>query len=371
MIFVEVVAMDSAKIQAILDCPPPPGSTQVMWGFLGLVCYYRKFVHNYGTIAAPLMTLLKKDNFSWDDAAAAAFAALKTAVTTAPVLAMPNFAKTFIVECDASSHSFSAILVQEGHPVAFFSRPVAPRHRALTAYEREPIGLVQAVRHWHPYLWGWYFIVKTDHYSLKYLFDQCLATIPQHHWTGKLLGFDFSVEYRSGATNNITDALSRRDNEETELLAISAPRFDFIDRLRHAQAMDTVLSTVHAELRIGTRVAPWAVVDDMVTFDGRLNIPPASPLLQEILVVIHDDGHEGVHRTLHRICHDFHFPNMHRLVQDYVRACVTCQRYKSEHLQPAGLLQPLSVPSVVWADIDLDFVEALPGCTARCSSSLW
>jgi hypothetical protein len=175
--------------------------------------------------------------------------ALKTAVTTASVLAMPNFAMLFIVECDASSHRFGPVLVQDRHPVAFFSRPVTPRHRALAAYERELIGLVQAVRHWRPYLWGRHFTVKTDHYSLKYLLDQRLATIPQHHWVEKLLGFDFSVEYRSGATNTVVDVLSRRDTEEGTMLAISAPRFDFIDRLCHAQATDPELAAIHVELR--------------------------------------------------------------------------------------------------------------------------
>jgi hypothetical protein len=244
--------------------------------------------------------------------------------------------------------------------VAFFSRPIAPRHRALAAYERELIGLVQAVRHWRPYLWGRCFVVKTDHYSLKYLLDQRLATIPQHHWVGKLLGFDFTVEYRSGATNVVADALSRRDTEEGELLVISAPRFDFIARLRHAQALDPALASIHDAVRAGTRAAPWGVTDGMVTYDGRLYIPPASPLLPEIVAAVHDDGHEGVHRTLHRLRRDFHFPNMRGLVQDFVRACATCQRFKSEHLHPAGLLQPLPVPSAVWADIGLDFIEALP-----------
>jgi hypothetical protein len=136
--------MDPAKVQAIHEWPAPR-SARAVRGFLGLVGYYRKFVHNYGAIAVPLTALLKKEGFSWDDAAAAAFMALKAAVTSAPVLTMPDFAKLFTVECDASTLGFGAVLVQEGHPVAFFSRSVAPRHRSLAAYECELIGLVQAV----------------------------------------------------------------------------------------------------------------------------------------------------------------------------------------------------------------------------------
>jgi hypothetical protein len=112
---------------------------------------------------------------------------------------------------------------------------VVPRHRSLAAYERELIGLVLVVRHWRAYLWVRRFIIKTDHYSLKYLLDQRLATISQHHWVGKLLSFDFAVEYKSGVSNTVADALSHRDTEEDtmgELHVVSAPRFDFIARLR-------------------------------------------------------------------------------------------------------------------------------------------
>lgn len=117
-----------------------------MQAFLGLAGYYRLFIRNYGTIAAPLTRLLRKDGFSWSVEAEAAFRALQRALTTAPVLQLPAFDKPFIVECDASGSGFGAVLHQGGGPVAFFSRPIAPRHGKLAAYERELIGLVQAVR---------------------------------------------------------------------------------------------------------------------------------------------------------------------------------------------------------------------------------
>jgi hypothetical protein len=81
------------------------------------------------------------------------------------------------------------------------SRPMAPCHAKLAAYKRELIGLVHAIPHWQPYLWGRHFRVRTDHHSLKYLLYQRLSAIPQHHWVSKLLGYDFEVEFRLGRLN--------------------------------------------------------------------------------------------------------------------------------------------------------------------------
>ena len=100
---------------------------------------------DYGTLAAPLTNLLRKNAFLWTEAADAAFAALKTALSAAPVLHLPDFDNEFFVDCDASGSGFGAVLHQGAGPVAFFSRPFAARHLKVAAYERELIGLVQAV----------------------------------------------------------------------------------------------------------------------------------------------------------------------------------------------------------------------------------
>jgi hypothetical protein len=77
-----------------------------------------------------------------------ASAALQRALTMGPVLQMPDFDMSFVVDCDASSIGFGAVLHQGEGPLTFFSRPFTARHHKLAAYERELIGLVQAVRHW-------------------------------------------------------------------------------------------------------------------------------------------------------------------------------------------------------------------------------
>jgi hypothetical protein len=264
VISAEGVAMDADKI-AMVASWPAPRSARALRGFLGLAGYYRKFIRDFGIIAAPLTCLLWRDTFAWDDEADAAFLALKGALTTGLVLQMPDFDRVFTVDSDASGAGFGAVLHQGAGPLAFFSKPFAARHLKLAAYEQELIGSVQDVWHWRPYLWGRHFLVRTDHYSLKYLLDQRLSMVPQHQWVSKLFGFDFVMEYRPGRLNTVADALSRRDTEAliegaaatVAAAALSGPSFAYIDDVQRATATVPDAMLLQERLRAGELDTPW------------------------------------------------------------------------------------------------------------------
>jgi transposase InsO family protein len=353
------VAMDGDKVAAVASWPQP-ASARGLRGFLGLAGYYRRFIKDFGTMAAPLTQLLRKDNFRWSDDATAAFTALKTALATAPMLHLSDFTKPFMVDCDASSTGFGAVLHQGAGALAFYSKPFAARHMKVAAYERELIGLVQAVRHWRPYLWGRRFVVRTDHYALKYMLDQRLSTVPQHQWISKLFGFDFSVEYRPGRQNTVADALSRRELlEEPSLVALSGPSFTLYDELRVELQADEHLRHLRDTITEACGV-PWHVEAGLILYGSRVYVSATSDALLAVLQLAHTAGHEGVQKTLQRLRLNFVVDHDRAIVRDYVRACAVCQHNKTEALHPAGLLQPLDVPSQVWSDISLDFVEGLP-----------
>ena len=156
----EGVKVDPKKIQAMQEWPQPK-TLKSLRGFLGLTGYYRKFVRNYGRIAKPLTQLLKKNSFFWNEEAQQAFTALKTAMCSTPVLALPDFTKTFVIESDASGTGIGAVLMQEGRPLAFTSQQLSGNHLGQSTYEKEMMAILHAVETGRPYLLGRRFQICT------------------------------------------------------------------------------------------------------------------------------------------------------------------------------------------------------------------
>jgi len=146
------VATDPDKVQAVLQWPTPT-SIKELRSFLGLAGYYRCFVRHFGMLSWPLTDLLKKGAlFVWTEVQEQSFSALKKALTSAPVLAMPNFSKPFVIETDASGTGVGAVLMQQGHPLAFLSKCLSPRLQGMSIYEKEYLAILMAVEQWRSYL---------------------------------------------------------------------------------------------------------------------------------------------------------------------------------------------------------------------------
>lgn len=353
------VAVDPAKIQAVIDWPTPT-TTKGIRGFLGLAGYYRKFIRHFGHIAAPLTKLLSKEGFNWNEAADTAFQELKQRLTSSPVLSLPDFTQRFVLECDASGKGIGAVLTQNNLPIAYFSEALRGSALAWSTYEKEMLAVVKAIKKWRPYLLGKRFTVRTDHKSLKYLLEQRITTPAQTRWLPKLLGYDYEIEYKRGIENQGADALSRV--VEFQLLSISLPRSDWWPILKKEINQDPFFES----LRQGNSVYSTTnlIWQDGVYFKkGRIFLSPTSTLIPQVLGNCHSSpigGHFGFHKTMTRIKQSFLWPRMRQTIKEFLQQCDVCQRNKNDSMKPAGLLQPLPIPMRVWTDISMDFIEGLP-----------
>ena len=203
-----------SKVQAVRDYPRSTNATEVR-SFLGLVGYYRRFVRGFSTIANPLFNLERRaTQFYWGTDCEAAFNELKTKLTTAPILAFPNFDVQFTLTTDASNHNLGAILFQtyEGkeYVVAYQVGYVLQKaERNYSTIQKEVFALVWAVGHFRPYLFRRSFALITNHCPLTWLNTTKEPRGRLARWLLHLSEFDWSIQLKPGRQNTNADALSR------------------------------------------------------------------------------------------------------------------------------------------------------------------
>ncbi|GJV92698.1 retrotransposable element Tf2 [Tanacetum coccineum] len=189
---------------------PIPSTLKQLRGFLGLTGYYKRFIKHFASLSKPLTQLLKKNAFKWAQEAQLSFEALKKAMMEAPVLGLLDFNEPFVIETYASGVGLGALLQQKGHPNAYLSKTLSPKHQSWSTYEKEFLAVLMALEKWRRYLLDRHFIIKTGHFSLQYLMDQRITTPTQMKWLPKLMRYDYEVvSYKKGLGNGAVDALSR------------------------------------------------------------------------------------------------------------------------------------------------------------------
>lgn len=204
------VEPDPDKIAAVRNTPAPKNVAEVR-SFLGLANYYKRFVRGFSEIAQPITRLTHKDvSFLWTHECEHAFNRLKTALTSAPILAFPHFGLPFELHTDASDIGIGAVLVQhvdgKEHVIAYFSQALSRSERNFATGDKEALAVYEAIRHFRPYLHGRSFRVLTDHRPLK-SGKTNLGRLAR--WHLELQDYDFVIDVRPGKHNGDADALSR------------------------------------------------------------------------------------------------------------------------------------------------------------------
>ncbi|GJZ17220.1 putative mitochondrial protein [Tanacetum coccineum] len=316
------------KIQTMVDWPVPTTLKQSR-GFLGLTGYYRRFVKSYASISLPLSALLKKNAF------------------------------------DASGVGIGVVLQQKGHPIAFLSKTLAPKHQALSTYEKEFLAVIQVLKKWRGYLLDRHFIIKTDHYSLKYLLDQRITTPAQMKWLPKLIGFDYEIVYKKGTENVVVDALSRIHGQiEFLQMDVTALSSELYDKIQKGWNKDSQLKAKIEKLQSNSCTSKhYSWSNGQLLRKGKLVVSNDETLRNDLTQHFYNGptgGHSGMQTTTKRMGSLLHWKKMRNHIKQYIRQCDTCQRFKPKLVPYPGLLQPLPIPSRVWTEISMYFIDGLP-----------
>ncbi|KAE8251740.1 hypothetical protein A4X03_0g6325, partial [Tilletia caries] len=214
------IMVDEERTRAVREFPVSTTAKEAL-RFYAMASWYRKFVENFATRAKPVNEAIHSEPFRWSEKQQQAFDDLKRALTTAPILRRPDYARPFILDVDASAAGFGAALIQlqedgKEHPVVYISRKTKSPETRYGATDLElqcVVWAVWAVSKLAHYIDGSHLTVRSDHQALKYLWD-----LKSEAPTGRLqrlalalapLRDKIKVEYRKGSFNNVADALSR------------------------------------------------------------------------------------------------------------------------------------------------------------------
>ncbi|KAI4889192.1 hypothetical protein NFI96_012963 [Prochilodus magdalenae] len=365
----EGVVMDDRKITAVANWPIP-NSIRELQKFLGFANFYRRFIRNFSSVAAPLTSLLKGNakRLVWNPQAGSAFEELKRRFTTAPLLQHPDPTKPFVVEVDASNVGVGAVLSQRSgeppklRPVAYFSHKLSPAERNYGIGDKELLAIKLAFDEWRHWLEGaqYPFLVLTDHKNLEYLRSAKRLNSRQARWSLFFSRFNFQITYRPGTRNTKADALSRIfENEPSEPpaskpilepnIVLSPVRWEIDDEIDRLNMVEPVPETCPTD----RLYVPAQVRDRLVTW--------AHTSLTS--------GHPGETRTYQLLSGKYWWESMSKDVHRFVSSCSTCSQCKTPRALPAGKLMPLPIPARPWSHLAVDFVTDLPDSEGKHRNS--
>ncbi|XP_003740380.1 uncharacterized protein K02A2.6-like [Galendromus occidentalis] len=381
----------AGNMRAIEDLPEPRNASQIK-SVLGTTSFYMRCVPNFSTIAEPLRRLLKADSpFVWGKEQGDAFKKLKNEIVNAKPLAVFDHTKETIVATDASNVGCGACLLQvhaDGErPVSFASCALSDAQMKYSAGEKEALAVVFAVERWRIFLYGRRFRVRTDHQALVALLGSTTsvrASMRIARWAERLREYNFSVEYKPGANNNVPDMLSRLPtNERFQTQGDDDKVIAFLEGLLKpisymeiaAQSeSDTELINVRKWLITNNRELVkrvwWPIiaelsVENMIVMRSNRVVLPVS-LRQRAIDIAHRDAHQGIVRTKQRLRQIYWWPGMDSDTELAIKNCGICSSSERTATARTAPIVTTPWPSSAWERLAVDIRGPDSSCGLQC-----
>ncbi|GJW26964.1 putative reverse transcriptase domain-containing protein [Tanacetum coccineum] len=269
---------------------------------------------------------------------------IKQKLCSAPILALPEGSKDFIVYCDASYKGLGVVLMQREKVIAYASRQLKVHEKNYTTHDLELGSVVFALKIWRHYLYRTKCTVFTDHKSLQHILDQKELNMRQRHWLELLSDYDCDIRYHPGKSNVVADTL------RPQVKALKP------ENLKNEDVGGMIRKDIPKE-----RLEPRA--DGTLCLHGRSWLPCYGDLRSVIMHESHKSKysiHPGSEKMYQDVKKQYWWPNMKADIAAYVSKCLTCARVKAEHQRPSGLLVQPAIPEWKWDNIMMDFITKLP-----------
>jgi hypothetical protein len=224
------------------------------------------------------------------------------------LLSLPNFFKTFEIECDASGVGIGVVLMQEGRPIAYFSEKLSRATLNYPTYDKELYALVRALEMWQHCLWPKEFMIHTEHESLKHLKGQHKLNKRHARWVEFIETFPYVIRYKQGKENVVADVLSCR----YALLSTLDAKLLGFEHITELYAEDHEFCEEYRACENLIASGKFFRLDGFLFRENKLCVPNCS--MRELLVQESHGGglmgHFGVAKTLAILQDHFYWPHM-------------------------------------------------------------
>lgn len=363
---------DPDKIRSILEYQNPTTRKEVK-RFLGTCSWFRRFIPNFSTVAAPLNKLTSSGKnapkFIWSSEANASFIKLKELLVTTPILACPDFSLPFSVHCDASNYGIGAMLTQEHDGkesvIAYMSKSLNKNERNYSTTERETLAVITALEHWRCYLDnGKQFTIYTDHAALKWFLRLSNPSGRLARWSVRLSSFDFVIKHKKGKENVVPDLLSRPNYDNgvnfTTPITLSSPT-DIYNKiyLGCQNNPDQYPNyTIKANILYRCTYTQNSLNNDFIW----KKVPPPDERF-DLIKNSHGSAtepHLGIFKTYKKLALLYYWSGMFKDIASIISNCDTCIAYKHVNHSPYGPMGKPKVCSRPFQCISLDLMGPLP-----------